>query len=276
MTLKNARKLPKEIIPALEKHSNILSEVLGSKLVGVYVHGSVAMGGFRMDQSDLDYLAVISDTLSADERVRLAILFLEVYGEDAPQKGIEMSIVLAKFAGQDFRHPTPYEFHFGTKQQIRFHGLPHKTEEVDSDLAAHFTIIKKRGLCILGKSIERVFADVPAEHYFASIALDSEGSYSNIQQKTGSGMCNVPIYAVLNFCRVLAFIDQERIASKIEGAEWALYNLPNRYHPIITAALENYRNSVPSSRVDAGLLKDFAFYANKSISTARTKFPPFE
>jgi predicted nucleotidyltransferase len=274
MTLKNASKLPKEVIPALEKHTTILSDLLGVKLVGVYVHGSAAMGGFRTAQSDLDYLAVVSDRLSVDERERLATSFLGIFGEDAPQKGIEMSIVLERFAGQDFRYPTPYEFHFGTRQQIRFHGLPHKIEEVDPDLAAHFTIIKRRGLCIFGKSIERVFADVPGEYYLASIALDSEESFANIQQKTGSGMCSVPMYAVLNFCRVLAFIDHGHITSKIEGAEWALYNLPDRYYPVIIAALEGYRSNDSPSSVDSRLLKDFASYANARISTVMTNVRP--
>jgi streptomycin 3"-adenylyltransferase len=177
-----------------------------------------------------------------------------------------MSIVIEKFIGKDFRYPTPYEFHMGTKEQIQFHGLPHTEEMTDPDLAAHLMIIKKRGVCVYGKSIEEVFVDIPKEYYLDSIGKDSEESFQNIQEKTTEDTCIVPNYAVLNFCRVLAFIDQNLITSKVEGGEWALKNLPEKYHPVISAALQEYRNTGSSEKIDGQLLKEFAVYAHNKIS----------
>lgn len=268
MTLKSTEKLPNEVVPLLQKHAQILFDVLGDKLVGIYVHGSAAMGGFTTTQSDFDYLAVISSPLTAEEREKLANSFLEIYGKDVPAKGVEMSIVLEKFSGKDFCYPTPYEFHMGTEEQIKFHGLPHKNKQVDPDLAAHFTITKKRGLCVYGKPIDEVFANVPRKYYLASIALDSEDSFKNVQEKTGVERCTVPNYAVLNFCRVLAFIDADMIASKTEGGEWALKNLPEKYHGVISAALQEYREVGSSEKIDPNVLKDFAAYAQNKICKA--------
>jgi hypothetical protein len=39
MTLKNIKKLPKEIIPVLQDHAQILFGVLSKTLTGIYVHG---------------------------------------------------------------------------------------------------------------------------------------------------------------------------------------------------------------------------------------------
>lgn len=268
MTLKNTEKLPPEIVPLLQKHAQILFDTLGEKLTGIYIHGSAAIGGFTLTQSDFDYLATISSPLTSEERRKLADSFLEIYGKDIPAKGVEMSIVVESLAGKDFRYPTPYEFHMGTEEQIRFHGLPHKTEQADPDLAAHFTITKKRGICVYGKPIDEVFAEIPRKYYLASIALDSEDSFKNIQEKTGIEKCIVPNYAILNFCRVLAFIDANIIASKTEGGEWALKNLPERYHPIISAALQEYREVGSSEKIDPNVLKDFATYAQNQIREA--------
>ena len=168
------------------------------------------MGGFTFEQSDFDYLAIISSTLTLEERQKLPKSFLEVYGEDAPGNGVEMSVVVEKFAGRGFRYPTPYEFYVGTKEQVEFHGSPHKSEMTDPDLAAHFTTTKKRGICVYGKLIEEVFVDIPRKYYLDSIAKDSEESFNNIQEKTGTEKCIVPKYAVLNFCRVIAFIEFQK------------------------------------------------------------------
>jgi|SRR3989344_1172107 len=270
--LNNTDKLPQEVVPLLQKHAQILLDVLGNKLVGIYVHGSSVMGGFTMTQSDFDYLTIISSPLTPEERQKLSKFFLEIYGKDAPGNGIEMSIVVEKFAGSDFRYPTPYEFHMGTKEQIKFHGLPHKTEMTDPDLAAHFTVTKHHGICVYGKSIDEVFADIPRKYYLDSIAKDSEESFNNIQEKTGTEKCIVPKYAVLNFCRVLAFIEGNLIVSKVEGAEWALKNLPEKYHSIISAALIEYREADSSEKVDSELLKEFATFAQTKINNDLKEF----
>jgi len=268
MELKNIEKLPKEVIPVLQKHAQILLDSLGEKLTGIYVHGSVAMGGFTFKQSDLDYLAIISSPLTLEERQKLSKSFLEIYEKDAPGNGIEMSIVVEKFAGSDFRYPTPYEFHMGTEEQIKSYSLPHKAEMTDPDLAAHFTITKKRGICMYGKAIDEIFADIPRKYYLDSIAKDSGESFKNIQEKTGIEKCTVPKYAILNFCRVLALIEGNLIVSKVEGAEWALKNLPEKYHSLISAALQEYSEAFSSEKVDPLLLKDFANYSQHRINEA--------
>lgn len=264
MNLKNTDKLPKEVIPVLQKHAQVLFDSLGDKLTGIYVHGSAAMGGFTPTQSDFDYLVTTSNPLTPEERQKLSKSFLDVYGIDAPAKGVEMSIVVEKFAGEDFLYPTPFEFHMGTKEMIEKQGLQ-KPENGDPDLAAHFTITKKHGICVYGKPIDEVFIDVPRKYYLDSIAKDSEESFQNIQAKTGSEKCVVPNYAVLNFCRVLAFIENELIISKTEGAKWALENLPEKYHPIISAALHEYQNVGSSEKIDPELLKQFATFAQTKI-----------
>jgi len=268
MKLQNIDKLPSEVIPVLQKHSDILLDLLGKKLTGIYVHGSAAMGGFTFKQSDFDYLAIISSPLTPEERQKLSKSFLEIYGEDVPGNGVEMSIVVAKFAGKGFRYPTPYEFHMGTKEQVEFHGLPHKSEMTDIDLSAHFTIAKKRGICVYGKSIEEVFVDIPRKYYLDSIAKDSEESFNNIQEKTGVEKCIVPKYAVLNFCRVIAFIEESLITSKVEGAEWALKNLLGKYHPVILAALQEYQSAGSSKKISPNLLREFATFAQSKIQSS--------
>jgi hypothetical protein len=177
-----------------------------------------------------------------------------------PAGGVEMSIVEAHYAGPGYRYPTPYAFHMGTREQVQMHGLPPDRETVDPDLAAHFTITKRRGLCVYGRPIDEVFVEVPRADYLDSIVLDAEECYDSIQTETGPGPCVVPKYAVLNFCRVLAVLEADLVTSKIEGGEWGLAHLPEHYRPVIAAALQEVREGA-SAPVDGDLLKEFATYA---------------
>ena len=85
-------------------------EILGENLVGVYLHGSAAMGCFNEKKSDIDLLVVVGDRLSDETKKRYMDMVVKLNG-DAPEKGIEMSIV-RKDVCRPFVYPTPFELHF--------------------------------------------------------------------------------------------------------------------------------------------------------------------
>src|SRR5690348_4919159 len=79
----NEDRLPPEVVPVLAQHVDALLRVFGEKLVGVYVHGSAAMGGFNTKTSDLDYLALTVEALSPQSLPRA----LSREGRRDPLKG---------------------------------------------------------------------------------------------------------------------------------------------------------------------------------------------
>jgi streptomycin 3"-adenylyltransferase len=72
----NAGSLPEDLAldeTAREQVAEVLQalrDVLGADLVGVYLHGSAALGGLRA-QSDIDVLAVSARRMAHDEKERL-------------------------------------------------------------------------------------------------------------------------------------------------------------------------------------------------------------
>lgn len=232
MTLLNADRLPPETLPVLGEHVDVLTRVLRGRLVGVYVHGSAATGGFSPAQSDLDYLAVVAGPLTSEERALLCDAFLLLHGKSGFRKGVEMSIVEARFAGSAFRYPTPYEFHFGTVEQIRHHGRPHDHEHLDPDLASHFTIARERGVCVHGEETRDVFAPVDRKFFLQSNLLDLEASREAILRD--------PVYAILNLCRTVFYLRSGAIASKEEGG--AAFVSGERFGALVRTALMDYRS----------------------------------
>lgn len=254
----------KNIIPIAIK--NLLDDVayqfknlLKDNFVGFYIHGSIAMGCFNFQESDIDFLVIVEKNLDKSMKRKIIDLLLKAT-EKAPPKGFEMSIIKQSEL-DDFKYPTPFELHFSGSniEKYRTDSEYICDNDKDQDLAAHLVITKKRGICILGKKIDEVFPEISKKYYFDSILQDSMWSLNNISKGPDIGLCDVPVYAVLNLCRVIAFVREEKILSKFEGAEWGMQKL-NEYQDIIQEALNKYL-SKPTKKVQSKTLKDFGNYA---------------
>ena len=69
------------------------------------------------------------------------------------------------------------------------------------------------------------------------------------------------IYTILNLCRVLFYINEDAICSKLEGGNWGLKSLPLKYHKIIGEAISVYtENTAQLKHFDTDSLIEFATY----------------
>ncbi len=230
-----------------------LQAALGDELAGVYLHGSLAMGCFNPQRSDLDVLVATRGRLAAEARPRLARLLLKLSGVPAP---IELS-VLSVADLHPWRHPAPYEFHYGEdwRDRTQAHLLTNTWPEADStptdpDLAAHLAVTLARGVSMWGPPAAEVLPTVPASDYIDSILADF---------RWGRDLLGVnPVYFVLNACRVRAFLAEGRYLSKDEGGAWGLRRLPEAHRPIIRQALRLYRGELAGENWNSAALEAFA------------------
>ncbi len=234
------------------KINRIIEDALGENLVGHYLHGSLVMGCFHPDTSDIDLLVVVKEDVPFKTKQELTEQFLMIDNE-LPAKGVELSIVL-KDVLDPFQYPTPYLYHFSNMHKENYLSDPTfmLEHDVDPDLAAHITVINKRGVVLSGLEINSVFSEVPEEHYLDSIWYDIEDMESSITEN--------PIYATLNLCRVLYYLEEQQVSSKKEGGEWALTKLPPSLHMPIKNALSLYENGqqwTPTSEEEQ-MLQQFA------------------
>ena len=240
-------------------------DILKENLVGIYLHGSLAMGCFNPQKSDIDIIIVVNEPLSDSIKKEYLDMVVE-HNAKAPKKGIEMSVVLRE-ACKPFIYPAPFELHFSAGYLDWYKENPddyiREMKGTDKDLAAHFTIINKRGKCLFGLPINEVFAEVPASDYMNSIWYDVEHVKKEINQ--------YPMYLTLNLARVLAYKEEGLVLSKKEGAEWAIDKLPNEYHPLIRNAFSEYTESVDIV-YDKKLAKNYAKYMIRRIKNNSNYF----
>ncbi|MDG6102897.1 DUF4111 domain-containing protein [Dactylosporangium aurantiacum] len=200
--------------------------------VGVYLHGSAALGGFRAGTSDVDILAVVPGPVAvpgADPgaAVRLGERLAAVPG--CPGSGLELSVITAATAAD--LGSCPFEVHVATTDApariVAGDGHPG-----DPDLVLHATVCREHAVAVTGPPPPAVFAPVPRERVLA--AMVEELRWASLRHAT--------VYAVLNACRAARYAEEGTLCSKLAGGEWFL-----RRHgptPVVGAALTAQRHGL--------------------------------
>jgi len=209
---------------------------------------------FNPNTSDIDLIVVIKNEIHKDVKRELIAVLLETESVN----DVEMSVVLEKDV-KHFIYPTPFVLHYSKMYKNQYLNDVNYIcgNNYDPDLAAHFTIIKYRGVCLCGVPIDKLFQSVPRSHYINSIVSD-------ILQANGH-IIEQPVYYTLNLCRVLYTLKSNAICSKKEGGEWMLAIIPNKYRDCINQALQVYSGQKERVTCDADLLISYAIYMNNEI-----------
>ena len=97
----------REVLDAFTKRS---VDILQENLVGIYLHGSAAMGCFNPRSSDIDLIIVVREEIPNNTKRCYMDMVVEI-NKLAPVKGIELSVVKEDVCNP-FVYPTPYELHF--------------------------------------------------------------------------------------------------------------------------------------------------------------------
>lgn len=210
------------------------SRIFENNLVGIYLHGSMAMGCFNPKKSDIDLLIVIENAITELQKKNFMDVIVAL-NDNTTEKGIEMSIVRREHC-KKVVYPTPFDLHFSNMHLNWYKTNPmeyiEKMNGTDPDLVAHFVIIKNRGIVLCGGKINDVFGEIPSEAYLDSIKNDIMGAEDEITDN--------PIYIVLNLCRVLAYVQDRQVLSKKEGGEWGIKNIDSKFQGVLKEALACY------------------------------------
>lgn len=245
----------------VERYVADVRTMLGDELIGVYLHGSLAMGCFNPAQSDLDLLVITRTPMSLATKRTIADHLVRASRQPAP---IEVSF-LALATLTLWRHPPSFDFHYSEMWRDAYirdlAGEGWRAwdagEKRDPDLSAHIMVARRRGIALYGPPAASVFPDVPEADYIAAIMSDVTEALDRIYAD--------PVYAILNACRTLAFLQTRQVLSKDEGGRWALDHLPLALRPLVWLALTRYRDAEEAGVFPAPLLEAFRDYARQEL-----------
>ena len=184
-----------------------LATVVGSPLVGVYLHGSAALGGFRPGASDLDVLVVVEGHLQSPECRDITRVVQESH-RPTLGRGIETSVILGEVARSGGRR-TDFEVHVTTDPNHAkvVYGADHPG---DPDLILHMAVCRQSGIAAVGRNPAAVFAEVGPGRVIGQL----------INELTWAIERDSEAYAVLNACRALFYLENRKFCSKLDGGRW--------------------------------------------------------
>jgi streptomycin 3"-adenylyltransferase len=227
--------IPLDVVAYVSELAVVLRN-LRSDLVGVYTHGSAALGGFRPQSSDVDVLAVVGEPGSTPAQQAMGDVIAAV--GRCPGVGLEMSVVTSATAALlgDCR----YEVHVNSTghQAVVATGAG---QPGDPDLVLHCAVCREHAVAVVGPPAGEVFGPIPHDRILGAMLTELQWALSHASTA----------YAVLNACRAVRFAEDGRLCSKVEGGEWYLARYP--HSPVVRAALDLQRHGKHEPAADAAI-----------------------
>jgi streptomycin 3"-adenylyltransferase len=254
MEYKFPKKTPKLIREFLIETLSRVQSILKEDLVGVYLYGSLAMGCFNPKSSDIDLILVVRKRPLKGQRKEVIEYLKEVCSKS---RRIELSIIRENIL-RNPRYPIMVDLHFEHWGEIF-------ENEKDKEILSNLYTARKRGFCVWGKPISNVFSEIPPEYHLRSVVDDLSCTRKYLHENPERVGYDPVVYWVLGSCRILAFIREEKVLSKLEGGQWGLANLPEKYHDLIEQATYRYQGKKKKQILNHTKLEDFADYMTKII-----------
>lgn len=205
-------------------------EILGDGLVGMYLYGSLSLGDFDPDSSDVDFLFVTTDVLPVEMLDALRALHARIAASglryaDKLEGSYIPRAALRRHDPANAAHPTiGVDWDFG----VREHG---------SNWIVERWIVRERGITIWGAPPATLIDPVSPDELRAAIC-DSLGFWQ--QSLTDSAWLeprDYQAFAVLTMCRALYTLSRGEVVSKPDAAAWALETIEPEWRPLIKQAL---------------------------------------
>ncbi len=185
-----------------------LAGVVGPALVGVYLHGSAALGGFQPGASDLDILVVVNGRWQPEMREGVVRVLQESHGS-SPGRGIEASVIRGEVALAGGRR-IDFEVHVSTDPIDRKVVIGGR-DPGDPDLILHMAVCRQSAIAVLGPDPMVVFAEVDPTLVISQMIEDLAWALTQGSEA----------YAVLNAGRACFYLEHRMFCSKLEVGRWA-------------------------------------------------------
>ncbi|HEU5229420.1 MAG TPA: aminoglycoside adenylyltransferase domain-containing protein [Ktedonobacteraceae bacterium] len=205
--------------------------ILGDKLIGCYLYGSLSLGDFDPESSDIDFLMVTTEELIENVLEELRNMHADIAASGLLYANhLEGSYIpraaLRSYDPHDANHPTigiDWDFHVGQ------HG---------SNWIIERHIVREYGVVVWGPSPKTLIDPVPMQAIKAAVCEMLRTFWK--AQLAGSEWLrprDYQAFAILTMCRALYTLRQGVVASKPEAAAWACQALDPNWRPTIEKAL---------------------------------------
>ena len=214
--------------------------ILGDHFIGMYLYGSLALGDFDPQGSDIDFIVVTDAALSREHFAALREMHARFSAGGSPwAKKIEAAYI----SQEVLQHTVPPEARY---PQIEKGGTL-AMEPLESGWMVQCYTLREHGVVVAGPHPHTLVALVGREQTrqaaaYAEVWLEQARHDPEwlawLRRKENQA------FVVLTLCRMLYTLDRGAVASKPAAARWARQTLGTRWAALIAGALEGqYSNA---------------------------------
>ena len=204
-----------------------LEQTLKEELFGVHLSGSIALGDYRPEGSDIDVLVVSKGMLNDDHRRQL-VKRLSHETFNCPALGLDLCVVHVDSVTSTL-HSGTYEFAISTGKQWE---LKIENGGEEKELLLDFAICRRFGRALSGPYPTELFAEVPRKVLLEIMADIIKWHRSHLLHPFHDPLGH---FAVLNACRAWKYGETQELCSKTAGGQWVLTFEPE--NGVVTEAL---------------------------------------
>lgn len=210
---------------------NLLKDVLGSDLLGVYLYGSIVMGGLTK-YSDIDLFAISNRETTLEEKGKLIKALLKisgVYGVSKNLKPIELTVVVSSVVNP-WKYPPKFDFMYGDWMRKDFEGgniEPWPSKE-QPNLALVVTQLLLSHKALYGPKPHELLSEIPYSDFVKSSTAEIGSLIEEINWDTRN--------VLLTLARVWCTVETDSIRSKENATSWAINKIPYNFRPVLENA----------------------------------------
>jgi predicted nucleotidyltransferase len=232
-----------------------IQAVLRTRLVGLYLYGSLVTGDFDPDRSDLDLLAVISSELDQNELAALGAMHQDIARDEKRWDNRLEVAYLSTNALRTFKSET-------SPIAIISPGEPFHRKTADKDWLINWYYAREQGLTLFGPSPKLLIEPISHEEVLLWLR-DHLRSWPELIGKFRTR--NGQVYATLTMCRALYTFNTGGLNSKPQAASWAAKQFPE-WAPLVNNALRAWREDWYEADVDPeATFPDTARFVNFAV-----------
>lgn len=214
------------VVPLLAR----MRAILGAKLVGLYLYGSLAAGDFDPASSDVDFVAATAARLDDGELARLAAMHAAIAASGGKWgKRLEGAYfpldALRRHDPRDMRHPflsstTPFGIH-----------------ELGWDWVINRHTLRERGVVVEGPAPATLIDPVTREELADAVRMLLRTDWARyLDDPALLRARNYQAFAIFTMCRALYALARGEFVSKSAAAAWAEAHLDAQWRPLVARA----------------------------------------
>lgn len=212
-----------------------LQKILGKKLVGLYLYGSIVWGDFDYEASDIDLMVAISKELEESEIAELRKMHEDMNNLNKQLNNRIDAFYISINALKTFKTQS-------NKIAKFFPGEPLHVKKAEKDWLMNLYFVQERGVVLFGPSPKTIINPISKKEFIQAVRSHAI-NWSDYIKHTRHFRAN-QAYVILTLSRALYAYKNGNQVSKKQAAEWAVKELP-KWSALIQNALlwrENWRN----------------------------------